>query len=153
MLKTLKINNSLKSYFILSSALNQFSDFGLRTVNISEEINRIADNIINISRDSQVPLDMTSYNPPIQITDKRIGITYLTRINHHLPSFNEWLLLFKKPINLSALNTYAKTTHSTMTENMGTILFTNASVIPSMYPPAEVAKSLKLMPLQCIEWR
>ena len=49
------------------------------------------------------------------------------------------LLLFMKSISFSALNTQANKRHSTNTDNMVQILFTNMSAIPSMYPPAEVA--------------
>ena len=115
-------------------------------MNINDKTIRATACTIRIIIESVVLMEFSSYSPPNHITAIRIGLRYFTCHIHHFPSIILLLLLFRKSTNLSALNTQAKSTHSTNTESIMTMLFTNMSVTPSMYPPADVAYTIEASP-------
>lgn len=91
------------------------------TVNINVAITRIiAETSVKFSR-LYDPLLATSINPPIQMIDMKIGRTYFTIINHHLPNLIVLLLSFKKLTNFSAFYIQANKIHSTITPNSNAI--------------------------------
>ena len=110
---------------ILSSVSNQSFDLAGDNVNITDEIINIEVRTIKTIMDSVVFKAISSCIPPIHIMINIAGIIYFICVNHHFPSFRVLLLLFIKSISFSALNTQANRRHSTNTDSMAQILFTN----------------------------
>ena len=111
-------------YLILSSVSNQSFDLTGDNVNITDEIINIEVRTIKTIMDSVVFKAISSCIPPIHIMINIAGIIYFICVNHHFPSFRVLLLLFINPISFQ-LWIPTNRRHSTNTDSMAQILFTN----------------------------